>query len=291
MRAEIQTSMGTTDLGVNEDFAEANLFNNYCLVLDGASGLTKKNQTGWKSDSAWFSRTLGENLAYAIADKGKVLESVLAEAGVKTAQEYHRLVHGCELAREDEPSAALVIARWGKEASRKCVEVAALGDCLCVVGFQDGTADIVYDNRLDIRAKKVRDRMRHLILEDSHSSLKAREIINEDLLEIRSLRNQEGGYFIADPSCVGYGQASVKRYSGHEIRYLFMCSDGFYNAVKIGICSSFVDLAERVVRGEGKEIMNKLRAFEHADSEMLRYQRFKICDDATYALVVFEDSK
>ncbi len=288
MRAEIQTSMGTTSLGMNEDYVDVDLFKNYGLVLDGASGLTNGNHTGWKSDSAWFAYTVGSNLAHTLAYEGSPLMDALGYAGMKTAQNYRDLIHGCDVARDDEPSAALAAVRWGKEELHNIVEVATLGDCLCVVGFQDGSADVVYDERLDAFDKAITGRMRHFIIEEGRSFAEARDLVNDDLLLNRSLRNQENGYFIADPSCVGYAHALTKQYSDCAIRYIFLCSDGYYSAVKMGICSGFVDLAERVAKGEGKAIMRELREAEYADSEMLCYPRFKICDDATYALLQFE---
>lgn len=289
MRIETCTSMGTTKYGANEDYAFASQFESCAGVLDGASGLTGRVLTGYPSDSAWFSYRLGTNLRGLLHRDDLGILEALRDAGDLTANEYKSITANESVAREDEPSAALAIVKWGCSCDEDVLEAAVLGDCLCVVDRKDGSTEILKDNLLSGFDNQAIDLLGKYIHDEGLSFKEAREKINDMLIENRLLRNREDGYWIADISCMGYPHAEIRRESLSNIQGIFLCSDGFANAVSMGVCSNLNELANEVKQGRGQEILNALRKAESSDSEIVEHPRFKKSDDATFVYVWMED--
>lgn len=287
MYVELFTGTGTSDTGINEDYVSADLLTGYMVVLDGASNLTKRNLTPCKSDSAWFSHKLGKNIEKAIGDTSKPITDILYAAGKETTDEFNSFAE--KIDRNDEPSAGLIVAKWQTNScSDGSLEVATLGDCLGVVGFIDGTTEIVYDEHLGKLDATVINKMSDLILRNGYSYKSAREAVAEDLMQNRLLRNRENGYSVADPSCSGYKKSLVRKHAVEKVKFVFLCSDGCYSAVRMGLGKDYSELAQGIANGKGHEIMRRLRELENEDSQMHKFPRFKISDDATYGLVNFK---
>lgn len=285
MGTESYTNMGTTQYGTNEDFFFASQTEGFAAVLDGASGLTGKQLTGFSSDSAWFSSQLGSNLRTTLQDKNIEILKALDKAGKLTAKDYVNITGGKSIAREDEPSATLAFVRWERSSDSPILEAAVLGDCTCVLHYCDGTADILEDNHLAKFSKRAIDRLNSLMRDEGLSTADAREKVNDTLIEIRLLRNRGGGYWVADISCEGYSHAVTKAVSLDDVQGIFLCTDGYANAIKMGLCTDVLDLANQVRRGHGRTLLKALRKREALDSDMAQHPRFKIHDDATYIYI------
>lgn len=287
MNIELFTDTGTSDTGINEDYVSADLLTGYMVVLDGASNLTKRNLTPCKSDSAWFSHKLGKNIEKTIGTTDESITDILYAAGKETADEFNSFAE--KINRDDEPSAGLIVAKWQPDScSEGNLEIATLGDCLGVVGFTDGATEIIYDEHLGKLDAKVINKMADLILRNGYSHKEAREAVAEDLMQNRLLRNRENGYSVADPSCLGYKKSLVRKYALDKVKFVFLCSDGCYSAVRMGLVKDYSELAQEIANGKGHEIMRRLRELENIDSQMHKFPRFKISDDATYGLVNFK---
>lgn len=289
MRIETCTSMGTTRYGANEDFAFTSQMEGCAAVLDGASGLTGKLLTGFPSDSAWFSSRLGLNLQASFQGKDVGILEALEAAGKRTAMDYTNVTSGKPVAREDEPSATLALVKWHASSGSGVLEAAVLGDCACVVHRRDGMAEVLEDDHLSRLDGQAIDRLTSLMRDGGLPFAEARERINDKLIENRLLRNRKGGYWIADISCEGYSHAVTKAMSLSDVQGVFLCTDGYANAVNMGVCSDIADLADKVRQGHGRAILDALREREAADSEMTSHPRFKISDDATYVYLQMGD--
>jgi hypothetical protein len=73
-------------------------------------------------------------------------------------------------------------------------------------------------------------------------------------------------------------------------RPLVLLSDGASRLYDLFDGHTQRDVYDAAARGEGAALLAELRRIERADSECLRYPRFKVHDDATILVVSVEPS-
>ena len=279
--SEVRSWTGSGEGRHNEDFAFVCVDDRVLVLVDGATGLTKANICKDTSDASWYSRRLTEECVVRMKETS--LNNALAQAARRTANKYMALPGADALRKIDMPNGSLAAMRWTDDE----LEVAMLGDCTAVVGMRDGSSCVLHDATLDALDNQNYERMYRYATENNATMAQARVALNDHFIENRLKMNQKDGYWAADISCDGFGHESISSFPAGDVSYVFACSDGFANAVAMGVVPSMEELANRTAQGEGERLGEALRNAEQEDSQCLRVHRSKTSDDATYAIVHF----
>jgi len=280
--SEVRSWTGSGEGRINEDYAMVDLDACCAMLVDGATGLTKANLVEGITDAAWYAQQL-TTATIAHMRQGLSACEALYAAGTDVAQAYLRLRGASELSREDLPNGSVAILCWDDSMLR----VVMLGDCTAVVGMRQGESHVVHDATLDALDQQSYACMYEYATIHGTSMKKARAAVNDQFIKNRLTMNEPGGYWAADITCRGFGHELVQEFALQDVRYAFVCSDGYVAAVDMGVIASAANLGDAVARGEGPRMGERLRAAEQADKGCWRVHRSKISDDATYALVRF----
>lgn len=286
-RFETNTWTGSGVGRFNEDYALVSCKGRCAALVDGATGLTKVNLVPGESDAAWYARHLCRALVAGAADASRDVASLYERAGREVADAYRRFDGAAELERIDEPNGSVAVLRWDDESLRASI----LGDCTVVVGLSDGTCELLYDDTLTKLDNENYERMFAYATERGATMAEARRALNPRFIENRLKMNEPGGYWAADISCRGMGQAAERTFPRTKVSWVFACTDGYANAVDMGVMEGFEELAHAVAAGRGAQVGERLRAAETEDAGCWRVHRSKTSDDATYLIVWLDGSK
>ena len=97
-------------------------------ILDGSTGLNKKNLISKESDAKWYVSWWDKYL-YENINKDKSLKTIVCEGTENIKQEYLSTLAGIRLEKLDMPSASVAIVKFYKDK----VEYFLLGDCTIVI--------------------------------------------------------------------------------------------------------------------------------------------------------------
>ncbi|MBP3893324.1 MAG: hypothetical protein J6D34_04700 [Atopobiaceae bacterium] len=267
----------------NEDYALVDMASKSAVLVDGATGLTKVNVVQGESDAAWYARHLCKATVAHLAKKTLPAAKALADAAAEVAATYRSFDGAGDLQRIDEPNGSVAVLHW--DASQ--VTVVTLADCTVVVGLQDGTCKVIYDDTLAKLDNQNYERMYSYATSNGVTMAEARRALNPRFIENRLKMNEPGGYWAADISCRGMEHATTTSFDFSDVSWVFACTDGYANAVDMGVTESFESLARAVADGGGVKLGKSLRAAETEDAACWRVHRSKTSDDATYLLVRF----
>lgn len=277
---ETNTWTGSGAGRFNEDYAFVDPLSCGAALVDGATGLTKVNLVASESDAAWYARNLSTTIVCQMA-QGSAAGQALLEAGQKVAVDYLLFEGAEDLARIDMPNGSVAIVNW-TDAS---LTVVMLGDCTAVVGLRDGTCEVIYDDTLSQLDNQNYERMFAWATAHDATMAQARRALNPRFIENRLKMNEPGGYWAADVSCRGLKHATTTLFDRADVAWVFACTDGYANAVDIGVVPDFESMARLVEQGGGVELGERLRAAEEEDAGCWRVHRSKTSDDATYLFV------
>jgi len=263
---------------INEDCV---FFNDISAwVLDGASGLSKRNYISPMSDAIWFVNELGRALIReARRDLREPLERVLARCLTEVTKSFNESVK-CNIEPWKVPTASVCGIR-------------VLGDRMEYVVFRDCTLIMRHENEVRVvknsRYERELDgtilmRMRRLM----DSGLTHGEAYKRLLPLLRSYRAIDviaglrwatgGGNTIG---IISYGSASTD-----SIDCVVMMTDGFDRIVSLFNHMSYAELIRTVEReGEIEKLYKELRRLEEMDTPCEKFTRFKVHDDPTIVVV------
>jgi len=253
---------------------------NYCFVIDGASGLSNINIVEEPSDAAWFAVQVKEKLCRRLnCDNHTPTETILTEIIQELNMEY------CQAAAEkgveppsDSPSAGIVLFRQVEEQ----IEFFGLGDCTAALQLADNTVSVLKDTRLCVFDGSVLEKMMEIHQTTGISVLEAREVCNDLLLMNRARRNQEDGYWILDLSGVGIGHALKCCWPADSVKMFFACSDGFAQLTDtFGLYADYPALLDAVQDNPLRELCDTLFSAQEQDPQANRFPRFKLRDDTS----------
>lgn len=259
------------------------------VVIDGATGLGNPGRTDRGTYAAWFSSKLAEEIAteYSKADGGFDLMGAIAKAGKRVSREFHEMSLGTEAHPADGPSAALAAAYADRK--RGMLVCVALGDCDVIVKRSDGGCSVVTQPNLRaLDAESIHMLAERMRKGSDHASAVA--AMTPRLVEVRCKRNQLGGYWIADVEepCTGYSNMVLRTMPLDDVDGVVVCSDGFENAINMGVCRDAKALVDACLEPGGCErVLEELRHAEDADAECAKVPRFKRHDDATAITATF----
>ena len=234
---------------VNEDYVVAGP--GWAVVLDGATAPAGVD-SGCAHDVAWLVRRLAAGLSARLAaDDTGPLADVLAEA-IKEVCGSH--AGTCDLANPDSPSSTVAMARW----SRRELECLVLADSPVVVRRTDGSVTVVEDDRL--------------------TRLPGGPPYTFEL--VRSLRNREGGFWVASTSRAAAYEAVTATFPWAEVDTFALLTDGVTRLVE-RFGHTWPELLGELERTGPDHVIDLVRQAERAAPR----PRGKTHDDAT-ALVV-----
>lgn len=267
---EARSAAGTV---VNEDAFGSTL--DTLVAVDGATGLAGVRRTPFGSDAQWFSSRLARAVVEHAA-RPVSMHEVLVRALDDCADELNSMGVAD---RADLPSGSVAFARCGDET----LEVLSLGDCTTVVSMFDGSTAVLTDAAVGRLDSAIVNSAVRIARRDETTVRQALPLLTAEMQANRDLRNTPAGYWIADPQGLGAAHATLHRFPIDKVAEVVLMSDGFAAVHAVTAqCGSWPELAERLARGEGAQLLSVLVDALDGDPDLMRYPRLKIRDDATF---------
>ena len=247
-------------------------------ILDGSTGLNKKNLISKESDAKWYVSWWDKYL-YENINKDKSLKTIVCEGIENIKQEYLSTLAGIRLEKLDMPSASVAIVKFYKDK----VEYFLLGDCTIVIN--DTNENIIlkddgvckFDNMIFEKMKKLNNKNKSLSVKDK------KDILLPYIIENRLKKNSEEGYWILEFDELAVEKSMHDYISINDELKLIISSDGFscaYDRYNIFSVENIIQIVEE----NGIEYVNdKVRKLEHEDKNGLIFPRFKESDDSSCA--------
>ena len=247
-------------------------------ILDGSTGLNKKNLISKESDAKWYVSWWDKYL-YENINKDKSLKTIVCEGIENIKQEYLSTLAGIRLEKLDMPSASVAIVKFYKDK----VEYFLLGDCTIVIN--DTNENIIlkddgvckFDNMIFEKMKKLNNNNKSLSVKDK------KDILLPYIIENKLKKNSEEGYWILEFDELAVEKSMHDYISINDELKLIISSDGFscaYDRYNIFSVENIIQIVEE----NGIEYVNdKVRKLEHEDKNGLIFPRFKESDDSSCA--------
>lgn len=279
MKFSIHDSISIAGNKVNEDIVYVT--DSYGWVIDGATGLNKKNFTGCSSDAYWFVNEWNNYLKDNILDNDTSIQEVVFKGIDYISNKFYQIATK-NIDKIDFPSASIAVIRINNAK----VEYFLLGDCTLVVENKNGKSLIIKQNLLDKLDTKAKIEMSELMVNKGVNFMEARQKINSLLIKHRLLKNTPDGYWTLE-----FDKNAVKNclcgcLDFEKCQKILLMSDGFsaifdnYNYVDE---NNIISLVEK----HGlKKICKIIRFIEEEDADILKFPRFKKSDDASAVILV-----
>ncbi|MDA1360740.1 protein phosphatase 2C domain-containing protein [Glycomyces luteolus] len=230
------------------------------LVLDG---ITRYPDDGCVHDVPWFVRRLGAAVGRRIGSPGGGLRRVLAEA-IAEIGEAHLEAGTCDLGNPVTPGSTVGLVR--REGDR--LDWLLLGDC--TVAWRDR------EGRVEFRSD---DRLARL---DGVPAESVGGVRRWPIAYVESVRNREGGYWVAAADYRAASQALTGSLAIGEVSEVLLCTDGLTRLVeRYGY--SWPELFERVAEVGVEGLVELVR--EHGEADTRFHPEAKRHDDATGVLL------
>ena len=240
---------------------------NAVVVLDGASQPEPSDR-----DGGWYAGVLGNTLSQRLTLKPEAdLRDLLAEAIAAVVARY-------DLQPGDSPSSTVSILRWSDY-----VDVLVLGDSPAVALAADGKVQAVRDDRLRDVGRIEREKLANTagFSHDHHD--RWRRLVEAE----RAMRNQPGGYWIAEAVPDAAAQARCVRWGVEDLAAVLVMTDGVSAGVdRYGLLAHWQS-AFVVARQDPSRLVDMVHSVEADDPDGARWRRSKRHDDKAVALVEF----
>lgn len=256
-------------------------------VIDGATGITDQPTIpGAETDAAWFAGKLSCSFERHLGRFGQALSlrEHLAAAVDTVAAAYDGLMHDRKVDAALVPTASVVLLQASFENLAWTIEVARLGDCVCIV--RDKQATRVLPSTLGVDFDREFDLIFATTAEQSPDGSDTQR--GEALIRRRRTANVMDGYQII----------SAKRSIGlaaHEMRLrvvppaaFLIVSDRMFRIVEKYAAYSVDELIDAAQSCGIEKIYRELRDIEADDPNCIRYPRVKPRDDASAVLGIIE---
>lgn len=261
--------------GENEDaFA---LGHGVAVVVDGA-GLPKELRGGCEHSVHWYANALAVAFRNHLDRRNSEMPRALASAIAEVADSHGT---GCRLA-EGSPSATVAAWRLHPE----MVEYLVLCDASIVLGFQDGAATEVTDDRITLATTPLVDEQLRGI-RAQRGFVTSDDVRHARRTAVERLRNRDGGFWCChtDPEVAFAAiHGAVER---GTLRAIVAASDGATRGHQILGIQSTRDLVAAVCTGDSASVISSIRHAER-ESHTLDERGFKRHDDATLVAATFD---
>ena len=246
-------------------------------ILDGSTGLNKKNLISKESDAKWYV-SWWDKYVYENINKDKSLKTIVCEGIENIKQEYLSTLAGIRLEKLDMPSASVAIVKFYKDK----VEYFLLGDCTIVINDINENI-ILKDDGVCKFDNMIFEKMKKLNKNKSLSVKDKKDILLPYIIENRLKKNSEEGYWILEFDELAVEKSMHDYISINDELKLIISSDGFscaYDRYNIFSVENIIQIVEE----NGIEYVNdKVRKLEHEDKNGLIFPRFKESDDSSCA--------
>lgn len=257
----------------NEDIVGFNPFGAW--VLDGATGLNKKNLISCKSDANWYVNWWN-NYLHKNIHKEITLKEIMINGVRLITNEYYLKVNKDKIERLDTPSSSIAAIKFYDDK----LEYFLLGDCTFYFKL-DEKVSVIKDRSLCYLDKLVYDDMEKLPNLETLSFEEIKNSVMKTILSNRLKKNTENGYWILDFDENAINNALNGFIDVKENIKIMLASDGFSC-----ISDRYKNIEEQNLINEVEkygvgEIYSKLRTIELDDFSTTRFPRFKINDDSS----------
>ena len=262
---------------MNEDVAY--ISKRYAFVLDGATGLSKKNITGVGTDAYWYSHAMSNYLKSNLLDYSKNLRKIICEGIQSLSSDYERLLKAQEISPIDMPSAVGCLTRVNNQK----LEYLVYGDSPLLIKYKNDKVEEVYDEKLMRLDNYVLEKCKLYAQEKEITFREALPSFIDIIKRNRLKMNTPEGYynlsFYADAAYEGglYGEINLK-----DIDSICIMSDGFADCYTLmGIVATASDFMESLPTEGPEQLYKKLLRAQYEDSALDNFPRFKLSDDAS----------
>ena len=246
------------------------------VVVDGA-GLPKQLRSGCEHSVHWYADALARAFRNHLDRRDSSMPDALAIA-IAEVVDLH--AEGCRLA-EGSPSAT--VAAWRLQLD--VVEYLVLCDASIVLGFEDGSATEVTDDRVtQVTAPLISEQLSRIL--GQKGSVTSADARHARRVAVEQTRNRDGGFWC----CHTDPQAAAAAIHGHvergALRGIVAASDGATRGYQILGIHTPGEVVAAVGRGESATVIEAIRNAELAHPT-LAAQGFKRHDDATLVGATF----
>ncbi|WML36697.1 protein phosphatase 2C domain-containing protein [Clostridium sp. OS1-26] len=259
----------------NEDIVFASSF--YGWVIDGATGLAKKNITGCTSDAAWFVKAWDEYLKKNIDNMSLTLKQIINNGMEFVEREFYKLDKTNSIDKLSIPSASIALIRINNNK----IEYFLLGDCTLIAENVDGKHIKIKDKSVEKLDGIAIEELKGYMKEDGLNFNEARNRVSDLLIKHRLLKNTPKGYWVLEFNREAIDNAIVGELEFEQYKKVLLMSDGFAaiaDVYKHIEHSSIIGAVEKLGLNRVYEI---IREIENEDIDMKKYPRLKVGDDAS----------
>lgn len=259
----------------NEDIVFAS--NTYGWVIDGATGLAKKNITGCSSDAAWFVKAWDEYLKKNIDNMSLTLKQIIEDGMRVIEREFYKLDKTNSIDKLSIPSASIALIRINNNK----IEYFLLGDCTLIAENVDGKHIKIKDKSVEKLDGIAIEELKKYMKEEGLEFNEARNRVNDLLIKHRLLKNTPEGYWVLEFNREAIDNAIIGELEFEQYKKFLLMSDGFAaiaDVYKYIEHSNIISAVEELGLNRVYEIIRKI---ESEDIDMKKYPRLKAGDDAS----------
>lgn len=264
----------------NED--KITIIDGAAWVLDGATGITGKRITEKETDALWYVEKINNYLIKNI-NSSKSLKDIMKSAIREVKESYITYDGYKNLDEVDYPCAAIALVRF----NNKELEYYVMGDCTLIYKEKGDNAVEIVDKRIIELEERILNSMGKVSKEREVSILEARRYCDNEVLDVRKMKNKSNGYWILELNEEAidnglYGNVAISK----EVS-ISLTSDEFsqyYDTFNLAEgYSEFIDIVKET---NIDDLYNNLYLSQEDDSECNNYPRLKKRDDSS--IVYFE---
>lgn len=246
-------------------------------VLDGATGLGR-NVVSAESDAAWFAHALSAGLERRLRKDAQPLSTAIAGVLAETAEAYDSALGSASIESYELPSAAGIFA----EVREQDVALLWLGDCRAY--WRDGThLRVAGGGRIDAIDDEGLKELAAFFAANPEAGLnEGRAHVWPLLRRQRTTMNQEHGYWAWAPQEGGLLQRAEHCTIRRGVGPLLLASDGFTRLWDTFAIAAAEEALDACSRGQGLDLVQRLRSAESDDASGREFVRFKQYDDCTW---------
>ena len=264
----------------NED--KITIIDGAAWVLDGATGITGKKITEKETDALWYVEKINNYLINNI-NSSKSLKDIMKSAIREVKENYNTYEGYKNLDEVDYPCAAIALVRF----NNKELEYYVMGDCTLIYKEKDEKAVEIVDKRIIELVDRILDSIEKVSKEKEVSILEARKYCDNEVLDVRKMKNRSNGYWILELNEEAidnglYGKIDISK----EVS-ISLTSDGFSQYYDtFNLAEGYSEFINIVKETNIDDLYNNLYLSQEEDSKCNNYPRLKKRDDSS--IVYFE---
>lgn len=248
------------------------------FVLDGATGLSKKEYMHPQSDAFW----LVKEIQTALLNHWDPCDSpitILKETQKQLSLRYHQVADQ-QISSAEMPSACIAMFYEHQDE----IHFFGMGDCYGIIELTNGETKIFSDPVLEKLDHAALEQMKKVSNEKQIPFLEARKYIQQQLLDNRMMRNKPNGYHALDLEWSNFEEIPIHRWKKKDVKRLLCASDGFYEIMHYNIIQDPKELLDHLST-HSEELIQQLFHAQEADAQAILCPRFKLRDDCTFVYV------